>query len=211
MWILFTSCPSGFYTGMTCEQLTVSCPSTDAITVTVGYVGPTMRSTPLGTIVFFGGGSGTSPAEPNDSMLSFAGDYVQDYTIVNLAWASAWAKARASGTENILLAACRPATLLNWINGSSTFHSAGAMCSQGKSAGSAAIAYSMSWYGADKYLTNVELLAGPVLTEINQGCTYNPPPPDVEMCDGQSWCLCKLRHSNRRLDHQRNVHPRQAR
>lgn len=54
------------------------------------------------------------------------------------------------------------------------------MCAQGKSAGSAAIAYAMSWYGAGSYLKNVELLAGPVLSRIDDGCKTSP--PTVNMC-----------------------------
>jgi hypothetical protein len=180
------ACPSGFYPGMTCLGAEVFCPNTDNIGVTIGYVGPTVFTTPQGTIVFFGGAGGTTASEPGSDILSFEQDYVQDFTIVNVAWASAWEQATASGAENILLAACRPATLLHWINGSPIVHSSGAMCAQGKSAGSAAVAYSMSWYGAGSYLTNVELLAGPVLSRIDDGC--NPNPPTVSMCPSGGIC-----------------------
>lgn len=135
--------------------------------------------------LFFTGGGGT--ASTIGSTNSFADSYVGTYEIVYVEWASDWEKASSNASnENILEAACRPATLLKWVNGSSDAHPSGAMCAQGKSAGSAAIAYSMSWYGADSYLTNVELLAGPVLTEIDQGCTSGP--PNVTMCNGQPWC-----------------------
>jgi hypothetical protein len=183
------SCPSDFYSGMTCFGATIDCTNVnsniDDINVTVGYV--TQATTLKGTIVFFTGGTGTaSDFGPTNS---FADDYVGSYMIVYVEWASAWEKASSTASdENILYAACRPATLLKWINGSAGPHPSGAMCAQGSSAGSAAIAYSMSWYGADSYLTNVELLAGPVLTEINEGCMYSPAPPDVTMCNGQSWC-----------------------
>ncbi len=108
------SCPSDFYTGMTCLGATVTCPNTDDITLTIGYV--TQATTLKGTIVFFTGGSGT--ASDFGSTNSFADDYVGGYEIVYVEWASAWEKATTSGTENILYAACRPATLLKWINDS---------------------------------------------------------------------------------------------
>jgi hypothetical protein len=178
---------------MQCFEATVSCPGTDNIGVTFGYVGPTVAPTPQGTIVFFSGGSGTTPAAPGEDILSYSDNYVQNFTIIYVAWASAWENASPSGTypENILLAACRPATLLAWIDGSAVVHSAGAMCAQGKSAGSAAIAYSMSWYGAGKtsaggYLTNVELLSGPVLSRIDDGCKV--PAPTVSMCPSGGIC-----------------------
>jgi hypothetical protein len=44
----------------------------------------------------------------------------------------------------------------------------------------------MSWYGAGSYLTNVELLAGPVLSRIDDGC--NTSPPTVSMCPSGGIC-----------------------
>jgi hypothetical protein len=111
--------------------------------------------------------------------------------IVYVEWASAWERASSNSMyENILHAACRPATLLYWINGSGGPHPSGAMCAQGKSAGSAAIAYSMSWYGAGSYLKNVELLAGPVLSRIDDGCKTSP--PTVSMCPSGGICTAGI-------------------
>lgn len=180
-----TSCPANFYSGMLCVGAKIDCSNVDShidiINLTVGYV--TQATTPLGTIVFFTGGSGTaSDFGPTNS---FADSYVGSYEIVYVEWASAWEKASSNASyENILHAACRPATVLKWINDTAAPHPSGAMCAQGKSAGTAAIAYSMSWYGAGSYLTNVELLAGPVLSEIDQGCMSSP--PSVTICGGQS-------------------------
>jgi hypothetical protein len=88
---------------------------------------------------------------------------------------------------SILSAACRPATFLNYIN-SSPFHSKGSMCAQGASAGSGAIGYSMAWYGAASYLKNVELIVGPVFSEIDQGCA-NPNAATPTICAaGTSYC-----------------------
>ncbi len=81
-----------------------------------------------------------------------------------------WEDPNNGAGGDILAAACRPATFLSYINGNSGIHQ-GAMCAQGFSAGSAALAYSMSWYGAGKYLKNAEFLSGPVLSEIDKGCT----------------------------------------
>jgi len=56
------SCPSNFYSGMTCLGATIDCTNVnsniDDINVTVGYV--TQAATPTGTIVFFTGGTGTA-------------------------------------------------------------------------------------------------------------------------------------------------------
>lgn len=176
-----------FYNGMYCYTKTVKCPNTDDISVNYGYMGPTGGGTSQGTIVFFAGSGGTSPFM--DGGLYYAGQYVSTYTIVQFQWGSAWEKASPSGTysQNILAAACRPATLLKYFNDSSTIHQTStAMCAQGSSAGSAAIAYSMSWYGAGSYLKNVELQSGPVLSEIDEGCTTSP--PTLTLCNGASFC-----------------------
>jgi hypothetical protein len=180
---------SSFYNGMQCRSTTVSCPNTDDIGVTFGYIGPTVRSSPLGTVVFFAGSDGTSPYI--DGGLYYAGQYVSNYTIVQFEW-SAWQKASPSGTypDSILAAACRPATLLKYFYTSNTHQTSTAMCAQGSSAGSAAIAYAMSWYGAaggsSGYLTNVELQSGPVLSEIDQGCSTSA--PTLTLCNGASFC-----------------------
>jgi hypothetical protein len=50
------------------------------------------------------------------------------------------------------------------------------MCALGDSAGSAAIAYSLAYYGAGSYLDNVELLSGPVLSDIEQDVNGNLKP-----------------------------------
>lgn len=177
---------SSFYNGMLCYTAKVSCPNTDDIFVTFGYIGPTVRSTPFGTIVFFAGSTGTSPYM--DGGAYYAGQYVANYTIVQFEWASAWEKASPSGTydDSILAAACRPATLLNYFYTNSRTHQTSTAMSQGSSAGSAAIAYSMSWYGAGSYLKNVELQSGPVLSEIDEGCTTSP--PTLTLCNGASFC-----------------------
>jgi hypothetical protein len=112
---------------------------------------------------------------------------------VQFQWATSWQKARPSGTysQNILAAACKPATLLKYFNDTSSIHQTSkAMCAQGSSAGSAAIAYAMSWYGAaggsSGYLKNVELQSGPVLSEIDEGCSS--PAPTLTLCNGASFC-----------------------
>ena len=62
----------------------------------------------------------------------------------------------------------------------------GAFCAQGHSAGSSALAYSMSHYGIDR-LDHVELVSGPVMSDLKQGCE-NPLRPRLRWCPatGQS-------------------------
>jgi hypothetical protein len=63
------------------------------------------------------------------------------------------------------------------------------MCAQGLSAGSAQIAYSMAYYGAANFLDNVELISGPPLSDIEQGCEEPPPTNPTAICPaGQYGC-----------------------
>jgi hypothetical protein len=85
---------------------------------------------------------------------------------------------------SIRVAACRPASFLNWVRNGATAGSVGiwggngGMCAQGDSAGSGAIAYALAWYNAGAatasfgqgYLDKVVLKSGPVFSDIEQGC-----------------------------------------
>lgn len=176
--------PNGndFLPGSACLNATVSgCPNNVApITLTFGWFVPPASK---GTVVMFGAGSGTTPSSPGGDTLSYAAAQAKTFEVVQVEWTSAWEDPSPDGTGgNILDAACRPATFLNFVNLNPGLHAANTgMCAQGSSAGSAAIAYSMAWYGAASYLNNVELISGPVLSEIDQGCIY-PKQPDLTLC-----------------------------
>jgi hypothetical protein len=104
-------------------------------------------------------------------------------------WATAWEDPSSNGTGgNILDAACRPATFLQYM--AANLPSSEAMCAQGSSAGSAALGYVLAWYGGGTFLKNVELLSGPVLSEIDQGCTY-PNATNYNLCPANGYCTAK--------------------
>ena len=160
------ACPAGFAAGSTCQHLTIaSCANTNDTGVTIGT-----KSAPAskGTIVLFNGSNGTRP---------MSGPFVRDYskfgfTVIDTMWdPPGW---EGTGqTASILAGACRPATLLSYLSQSAK----GAFCGQGHSAGSSALAYSMSHYGIDR-LDHVELISGPVMSDLQQGCE-NPSAPPV--------------------------------
>lgn len=114
--------------------------------------------------------------------MTYGQAYVKTYEVVQVEWDSPWEDPSSNGTGgSILNAACRPATFLNYINTSGLHAAATPMCGQGFSAGSAAYAYALAWYGAENYLSTVELLSGPVTSQIDQGCIY-PRQPDQTIC-----------------------------
>lgn len=172
------SCPAGFPTGAQCSQATVSCPNTANIQVTFGI--HQVPDAPRGTIVFFGGGGGTAPYGADfDRLYTQAG-----YSLATLAWGSEW-EDTGLAQKNIRTAACRPATMLNFILRSAA---PGAKCAQGISGGSAAVAYSLSAYGAAAFLDKVELLSGPVFSDISRGCKVPNPAPVTVCPPGQFGC-----------------------
>jgi hypothetical protein len=151
------ACPSGFAPGSSCQHLTIhACPKVSDVGVTIGTL-----AGKLGTIVLFTGATGTRPTGG-----SFANDYHRaGYTVIDTDWdQGGWEN--TGSTPNLLAASCRGATLLNFLSSIST----APFCAQGTSAGTSEIAYAMAWYGLDARLTNVELLSGPVMSDLNQGC-----------------------------------------
>jgi hypothetical protein len=170
-------CTSQFDSSV-CYQATVSCPQTANIGVMWGVTG----SGPNGTVVFLNGGGGTIPYGS-----SFQPRYTQaGLTSIEVAWNSDWETAGAPYAANILNASCRSATLLDYFHSQQT---QGAFCSQGLSAGSGALAYALSWYGLGSELDNVELLSGPVFSNITDGCKVPNSTPTVRIVptDGQPW------------------------
>jgi hypothetical protein len=161
-----------------CYQATVSCPQTANLGVMWGITG----SGANGTVVFLNGNGGT---------IAYGSSFQPRYTqaglaSIEVAWDTDWETAGAPYTANVLNAACRSATLLNYFHSQQT---QGAFCSQGLSAGSGALAYALSWYGLGSELDNVELLSGPVFSNITDGCKVpnNTPTVRIVPTDGQPW------------------------
>lgn len=183
-----SDCGAGWYyytngtttTHMHCQKAdSTGCSGTDpnGLTSTFGYLDPskvngTGITTTLGTIVMLGGGDGTAP----ESFQLTDAYFKAGYEVVQLAWDDAWEITQDPFKDiapNIQAAACRPATFLNWVNNNllaALNNKTPAMCALGDSAGSAAIAYTLAYYGGSNWLDNVELLSGPPLSDIEQGC-----------------------------------------
>jgi hypothetical protein len=208
-----TSCPAGQwfqYTDssgtvhpMNCVSATLaSCPNVGDLAFTYGYLSPSgiIAGDVKGVIVYFDGGDGTQPLSKGSPTTGAMVQYYfeQGYEIVQIAWSSAWEATEnpfPAGTfGNIQAAACRPATFLSYVN--TTIYqpvfqanATAGMCAHGVSAGSTQILYSMTYYGAASFLDNVELISGPVLSNIQLGCEEPPPPSPVTVCPaGQYGC-----------------------
>jgi len=174
-------CPAGFFPGTDCYATTVTCRDTLELGFTYGVTNPGGRQ---GTIVFFNGDEGTTPG-----FLKYVAAYtppLNDFQTVQVAWDTAWEDTGNGTGSSLKSAACRPATVMNWLLNQRNVYSGGGMCAQGASAGSAAVAYALTEYGAYQYLNHVELESGPVLSNISTGCNPNSSP--LTVCPGDE-CL----------------------
>jgi hypothetical protein len=183
------TCYSGVVTG---------CTGADDLQFSFSYDAP---ASPIGVIVLFSGGSGTSASAYPGAELTYAQDYFNDgYAVIQVAWAWDWEDttipsgytgggSSLSLAPNIEAAACRPATFLNYINNTAAVHPSGKpVCAQGASAGSGAIGYSTAWYNGASFLKNVELLSGPVFSNIEQGCVVPNAGTQTVCGSGQYGC-----------------------
>lgn len=190
------SCPEGYLGGMTCYSGKVErCQSDSDLGFTYGYQDPDGEL--AGTILFHDGGGGTSPALKNGKPAFDGTTYAQKYLtagfrVIFVEWDSDWENSTNGNLgTSIKDAACRPATLFNYLY--ENYYVRGGMCGQGFSAGSAAVAYSLAWYGSANYFDNVELLSGPVFSNVEEGCQVPPVPPVTVCpageygCNGTAW------------------------
>jgi hypothetical protein len=187
------TCTSDFFSDSTipavCHSATVTnCPNVSDLSLTYSYDTP---ASPKGTVVFLSGAGGTDDnGDKNPAGFYFA----NGYEVIQIEWADDWEYTGGNDTNttpaNVRLAACRGATLLNFIfnTNNTTLYSGGGRCAEGSSAGSGAIAYALTFYGAGSYLDAVEMKSGPPIADFEQGCE-EPPPPDVTICPvGQFGC-----------------------
>ncbi len=146
---------------MSCYSATVSCPEVPDIGVTFGTYPGT-----AGTIVFLNGSGDTLPGGTGE-----LNTYEKSgFGVAQFAFSSDW----EGGAADILTAACRPATMLNYFY---TPASNTPYCAEGVSAGSSIMGYALAWYGLDSEFDNVEMSVGPVFSNLVQGCAVPKAPP----------------------------------
>ncbi|MGA8761647.1 MAG: hypothetical protein WB562_02060 [Candidatus Sulfotelmatobacter sp.] len=151
------SCGSGYYGGSVCTTVTVSCPNVADVQATYGY--HTAKGTELGVVAFINGAQDTIPG----GTLYAKGFVAYGFAIYQIVFATGW---EATGeTPNLMNAACRPATLLSYLQHLKFTLPFGV---DAGSAGAGAVGYAMSWYGLTPQA--VELSSGPAFSDIELGC-----------------------------------------
>jgi hypothetical protein len=115
------TCPTsaGWLSGVTCKHAFVTCPESNgsaSLGITYGYKTPG-SGTINGTIVIFSHSGGITPEAFPGSEGTIAGAYYgSNYQVVQTQWDSDWEDESSAGTGgSIGLAACRPATFLQWV------------------------------------------------------------------------------------------------
>ncbi|HEX8112789.1 MAG TPA: hypothetical protein VF516_33890 [Kofleriaceae bacterium] len=165
------NCPSGAPPGATCRQVTVTgCPgiATEPIDAVVAI--RSAMGTLRGTVVHFIGGGGEGFQGVNQ------GYEAAGFRNVYISWVSDWEQTQSSG---IRTAACRPATILQWVFTEPTLHNSSrslGFCGEGFSGGSGQLGYALAHYGMGSVLDYVNELSGPPFGRIDIGCNGDAPP-----------------------------------
>ena len=168
------TCAPGGVTGTACYSLTVSCPGVNEAHAEVKVSTPPAKAS--GTVVFIGGGGATGNYEGYTYGATIIDSVVQGgFTAVQISFPDlslGW----LTGPGGSRALACRVATAFRWMYDKA--HAGGAtepFCAHGESAGSSAIAYSLSHYGMASFFSMVEPAAGPPLARIDNGCLCHQP------------------------------------
>lgn len=182
------TCPTGFFSGMSCYSATVS----DC----VDYLGHTLPAydliygitaqpaSPKGVIVLHDGSGGQYPYNLPNGTNDFASDYyAAGYQVVQMVWTTGkWQPTRIVGEYDLKGTACRPATVFNYLW--TTYYlpmykgpGGPGYCMQSGSGGGATIAYYLAQYNGGNYVDKVLLHAGPEYVDLQKGCAvpnYGP-------------------------------------
>lgn len=149
----------------TCQEMSIECPALNPLRVTVLVSRPPVGVVVRGTVVLGTGGGGTGFYEGSPASGAMVERLrVAGFVVVQRAWERGWHLT----TAGMAGAACRYATLLQWVR--DNVHATGGFCATGNSAGSAEIAFSLSRYGMDAVLDFAVPTGGPPVGRMDEAC-----------------------------------------
>ena len=163
------TCPAGSLGGAVCRSFTLSgCPGTSSLN---GQIRVAIPGSPNGTIVIHGQAGGTTylPGSWDNYFVNTAG-----FRTIDVKWATNWEDTGTGNPGSILLAACRPATVFNYVF--THYHASDrttGICGMGVSAGAAAQAYGLAHFATGSFFDYVQADSGPALDDIHLGCFDN--------------------------------------
>jgi hypothetical protein len=157
--------------------------SCDGIADFTAYVKVTSpSSSPIGTVIFSGGGTGVGLYEHYVFGANALNSVLQaGYTAVQTSFGGPFTTSTpngwVTGPGGVRRLACRYATVMRWVY--DKVHRANAaqpLCATGNSAGSQMIGESLAHYGVDRIVSMVEASSGPPYSRLDYGCVCNAPP-----------------------------------
>lgn len=166
------ACPEGTIPG-NCFSVDLSCPGVADFTAYVKVTSPT--GTPIGTVMFTGGGNGTGLYE-RDTYGDLAVNNVvtAGFTAVQTSFGGPFTDSTPFGWQTgpggIRRLACRYATLANWVYATIQNDNTKPLCATGNSAGGQLITESLAHYGADSIFSMVEPTSGPPFSDMQKAC-----------------------------------------
>jgi pimeloyl-ACP methyl ester carboxylesterase len=174
--------------GESCQGIEVACdgvaPARGALWIQPPPSGPTR-----GVVVLFSGGDGRSWWVGEDSegaaspasartleMINEAG-----IEVIQVRWDGGWVSAGPGDAAGLAAAACRPATVVEWVHenrweslGLAAEPGACGFCVAGSSGGASQAAYALSHYGLDTMVDALVLASGPPHAALAKGCSNDP-------------------------------------
>ncbi len=167
------SCQGAIKNGV-CQQMTVSCPSVPDVSVYVKTNSPT--GTSKGTVTYNTGTDGNGLYE---SIFTFGSTAVQNvlnagFTTVQIDWGTPFNSNQPDGwvlgPGGTLAAACRYATVTQWIYSNIQKSTSLPYCATANSGGAGALAYALSQYNSGSILSMAEVTSGPPSGRLDWGC-----------------------------------------
>ena len=167
------SCSGSIKNGV-CQQMTVSCPGVPDVFAYVKTNTPT--GTSLGTATYNTGTDGNGLYE---SIFTYGTTAVGNvltagFTTVQISWGTPFNSNQPNGwgegPGGVLAAACRYATVTQWIYNNIQNNSKLPYCATANSGGAGALAYALSQYSSSNILSMAEVTSGPPTARLDWGC-----------------------------------------
>jgi hypothetical protein len=164
----------GALKGGVCQQMTVSCPNVPDVSVYLKANSPT--GTSLGTVTYNTGTDGNGLYESIFTYGSTAVGNVLDagFTVVQIDWGTPFNANQPDGwvlgPGGTLAAACRYATVTQWIYTNIQNNTSQPYCATGNSGGAGVLAYALSQYNSASILSMAEVTSGPPTGRLDWGC-----------------------------------------
>jgi hypothetical protein len=188
------SCSGSIKNGV-CQQMTVACPGIPNVFAYIKTNTPS--GTSLGTVTY---GTGTDGNGLYESIFTFGSTAVQNvlnagYTTVQISWGTPFNSTQPNGwvegPSGVLAAACRYATVTQWIydniqNDDKTVP----YCATANSGGSGALAYALSQYPTASILSMAEVTSGPPTGRLDWGCGCKEGSVNVQCGSSSSLGTC---------------------